>query len=116
MPPHIALAYRPTQAVAILDLPDDFFAVQLVAVSSKEALETYANTHQLSGMSAARVYANGQLYFVLLLGVYETRERAEQAIASLQGPLAELEPWIRSVGSLQDAMVAADEFTGVRDY
>lgn len=102
--------------MAILDLPEDFFAVQLVAVSSKEALEKYAQERRLSGMSAARIYAADQMYYILLLGIYETQEKAELAIASLSGPLAELSPWIRSVGSLQSAMLEAERVSGTDNY
>ncbi len=116
LPRHVELSYRPDKPVAILDLPEDFYAVQLVAVSSKEALEKYARERKLSGMSAARIYAAEQMYYILLLGIYETQENAELAIASLSGPLAELSPWIRSVGSLQRAMLEADRVSGSEDY
>ena len=116
LPTHVELSYRPDQPVAILDLPENFFAVQLVAVSSKEALEKYARERKLSGMSAARIYADERMYYILLLGIYETRDKADAAIASLTGPLAELDPWIRSVGSLQRAMLEADRVSGTENY
>ena len=116
-PPHIALSYRPSKPVAILDLPEDFFAVQLVAVSTKEALEEFARSRKLAGMSAARTWNGEQMFYILLLGIYETRKNAELAIDTLDGPLAELSnPWIRSVGSLQHAMLEADRVTGTQDY
>jgi septal ring-binding cell division protein DamX len=115
LPTHIALSYRPTKPVAILDLPKHFWAVQLVAVSTKEALEAYARNNKLAGMSAARVWDGAELYYVLLLGIYETRDNAEQAIASLDGPLQDLNAWIRSVGSLQQAMLEADRAAGTTE-
>ena len=110
LPKHIALAYRPDKAVSILDLPGDFWAVQLIALSSKEALEEFAKQHNIRGMSAARIAANEKLYFVLLLGIYETRALAEEASAGLPAPFDN--PWVRSIASLQAGMQAADALTG----
>jgi septal ring-binding cell division protein DamX len=112
VPTHIALSYRPAQPVALLDLPADYYAVQLVAVSSKKDLEEFAAKHQIRGMSAARTYSQNQLYYILLLGVYETYDNAELAADSLGPPFDETQPWIRPVGSLQRAIKAADEFSG----
>jgi len=111
-PQHVQLSYQPDQPVAILDLPKDFYAVQLVAVSSKEALEDYAQEKKLAGMSAARIWDGDQVFYILMLGIYETRENAQRAVDSLSGPLAQLNPWIRSVASLQAAMLQADERLG----
>ncbi len=111
-PKHIQLSYRPEKPVAILDLPKAFWAVQLVALSSKEALEAFAKENNVRGMSAARVWNGQGLFYVLLLGIYETRDRASQAIASLTAPFDTYNPWIRSVGSLQTAMVEADRQSG----
>ncbi|XOV82249.1 MAG: SPOR domain-containing protein [bacterium] len=115
VPLHIALSYRPAEPVALLDLPASYYAVQLVAVSSKEDLEYFAERHQIRGMSAARTLSQGQLFYVLLLGVYENYDDAEQAINSLGPPFDEARPWIRPVGSLQRDIRAADEFSGSSD-
>ena len=101
------LAYRPEKAVAIADLPESFWAVQLIALSSKESLEAYARQHGLRGMSAAEISANGKTFYVLLLGIYESKEIAIEASADLGPPFES--PWIRSVGSLQKAMLAAEQ-------
>ncbi len=110
LPIHLRLAYRPDKPISLLDLPKEFMAVQLLAVSSKEALQDYARTHGLQGMSAARVAAQaGQLRYVLLLGIYENRELAQRAIKDLPPPLNVLDVWIRPMGSLQQAIIAGDD-------
>ena len=116
VPRHIALSYRPAEPVALLDLPADFYAVQLVAVSSKKDLEEFAERHQIRGMSAARTYSQNQMFYILLLGIYETYDNAELAVDSLGPPFDETQPWIRRVGSLQRAIQAADEFSGSDDF
>jgi septal ring-binding cell division protein DamX len=42
------------------------------------------------------------------LGVFENRDLAERAAAQRPAALQRYEPYIRSVASLQDAMIAAD--------
>lgn len=106
LPKYLRLAYRPREAVAIIDLPEDFWTVQLIALGSAEALEAYAQKEGLRGMSAAKISANGKLYYVLLLGVYETKANAVEAAEDLGPPFEN--PWVRSLGSLQKAMLAAD--------
>ena len=106
LPPHVALAYRPESAVSLLDLPDKFWAVQLLAVSSKAALEDYARKNNLRGMSAAEIVSGGSRFYILLLGIYETRERAERAVAGLPPPFDD--HWIRSLGSLKQGMLEAE--------
>ena len=109
VPKHVALAYQPDRPVALKDLPEDFWVVQLVSVSSKENLEAYAVKHQLRGMSAARIWANDQFFYVLILGIYETYANAQEASTDLSAPFDEFPPWIRSVKSLQKAMRTADD-------
>ena len=91
-----------------MDVPSEFWAVQLVAVSSKSALENFAKEHKIQGVSAAETAVNDKLFYVLLLGIYETRENAELAATELPYPFKE--PWIRPMASLQRAMARAEAF------
>ncbi len=112
IPKHVRLAYVPAEPTPILDLPPEYYAVQMLAMSSKELIEEYVTEHQLRGMSAARVENNGELYYVLVLGIYTTLERAQDAATDLPSPLDSSEPWIRPLGSLQAAMRRADDLAG----
>ena len=102
------LAYQPETPTALVDLPPAFHVVQLIAMKTPAALEAYAAEKALPGFSAAPVEKDGELYFVLLLGVYETHSDAEAAVASLPATLADADPWIRPLGSLQAAMRRAE--------
>lgn len=108
LPDFARLAYRPPQPVSLMELPKRFYAVQVLAAASRDELERFTRRHQLEGLSSARVERDGELYYVLLLGVYETLETARTVIAGLPPPLAALAPWVRPVGSLQAAMARAD--------
>jgi septal ring-binding cell division protein DamX len=92
----------------LMDLPVDHYAVQLLAMNDAAELANFVADHQLDGTLSARVERNGELYHVLLLGVYETRELAEQASLALPPPLDAKTPWIRSVRSIQNAMLRGD--------
>lgn len=115
-PDYVRLAYLPAQPMPLTELPRDLFAVQLMAMSSKEALEEFVEQSGIRGISAARVERDGALYYVLILGIYETAEDARQAAASLPDGVVSATPWIRPLGSLQAAMARADSLTGSTRY
>jgi septal ring-binding cell division protein DamX len=102
------LAYRPFDSIALSELPAHFYAVQIVAMSSMESLQSFAKEHLLNDALTARVEANGKFFYVLLLGTYETRANANAAAASRPEPLMNIQPWVRKVGSLQDAIARGD--------
>ena len=112
LPKYLRLAYRPEQATSLIDLPAEFWAVQLIALTNKQALESYARKQGLRGMSAAKINKKGELFYVLLLGIYETKAIAQEAVSDL-GPSFD-KPWIRSLGSLQNAMLEAEQITAGR--
>ncbi len=111
-PDYQRLAYVPEKPTSLLQLPGDFWVAQLMAVSSKEFLEEYAAEHQLRGLSAARVASDDRLFYVLILGIYENKALAQQAIADLPPPYDQYNPFLRSLKSLQQAMRKADEMAG----
>ena len=109
LPDYVNLAYSGDESISLLDLPKSYWAVQLIALSKKEALETYADQTELLRLSGARVAVRNQLLYVLLLGIYETKDLAKRAIASLpEEQTRSKAPWIRSMGSLQAAMIQGD--------
>lgn len=114
-PEYARLAYQPPQPVPLTDLPPDYYAVQLIAMSDKAGLESFVERQGIRSMSAARVERDGELYFVLLLGIYETRDIARQAIDAMP-EVHGAEPWIRPLGSLQRAMRRADAIAGSSRY
>jgi len=116
LPDFQRLAYVPDQPTSLLELPPGFWVAQLMAVSSKEFLESYAEEHNLRGLSAARIASGERLFFVLILGIYETKANAERAISNLPPPYTKYKPLLRTLGSLQDAMRKADQITGSSDF
>jgi septal ring-binding cell division protein DamX len=93
-----------TGAVPLVDLPSNYYVVQLLALSSKDALQALATELNVPNLSGAAVESDGQLFYVLLLGAYPDRAAAERAIAERPEALASFAPWIRSLGSLKEGM------------
>ena len=115
-PAYQSLAYVPDRPTSLLELPGDFWVAQLMAVSSKEFLEEYAAEHRLKGLSAARVASGERLFYILILGIYETKDRAQRAITDLPPPYDTYSPFLRSLKSLQQAMKRADDLAGSADF
>jgi septal ring-binding cell division protein DamX len=101
--------YRQVTSIALSELPADFYTVQIVAMSSMEALQSFAKEHLLSDALAARIEANGKFYYVLLLGIYDTLTDAKAAAAIRPESLVNIDPWFRKLGSLQAAVQRADD-------
>ena len=110
------LAYVPEKPTSLLDLPCEFWVAQIITVSSKEFLETYAEEHNLRGLSAARIASGDRLFFVLILSIYETKDRAQQTITNMPPPYHKYKPLLRTLASLQQAMRKADQMTGTADF
>lgn len=109
LPAYRHLAYRPDREVAFTDLPDEFYAVQLMALASPEAVERFVADTGVPGLAAARVERDGRLLYVLLLGIYRNRPDAVRAAESSPAGLDQLTPWIRPLHTLKEAMLRADE-------
>ena len=107
LPLYVQLAHR-LDGTPLLELPSDFFAVQLFAALTRAKVEEVAVDSGLESMAGARVERDGKIFFVLLAGVYADRERAERAANSLPPNIRSLRPWVRSLGGLQASMRRAD--------
>lgn len=103
LPLYRELAHQ-IDGASLLELPSTYYALQLFAATSAERVEEVAAERGLHGMAGARVDRDGQIFYVLLAGVYPTREAAEQAQASLPASVRAMQPWVRRMGGLQAAM------------
>lgn len=84
--------------------PPGYYTVQLVASSSMKNLLAFTRRNNLSDQWVAETNVNGKTWYVLLSGVYATRDEAQVALSDARARL-DTSPWIRSVGSLQSVMV-----------
>ena len=98
------LAHGGDAQADLLTLPANFYALQLLAMSSQEALDGFATEQGLRDTISTRVARDGNVFYVLLAGIYEDQDAAERALASLPPAVQALPPWIRPLGLLQRAM------------
>ena len=95
------------QSASLVQLPENHYAVQIVALQTREEIGRYMAKNNLRDVLKARIARHGQAFHVLILGIYPNLEEARQAATNLPPPLRNVTPWVRSVGSLQRAMRAA---------
>ncbi len=108
-PEYLWLSYRPETPTRIEDLADNFYAVQLAAFSDMKKANKYAaDATWLIDPRGVRIVSGGKEYYVILLGIYETRTRAERAANSISQHVGSDKPWIRSMTSLKPAIRAAN--------
>ena len=88
----------------VLEWPVGHFAVQLVALHSDQAAAALAERLGVPELLRTRLESGGRIFHVLLLGDYADRRDAEVASAGMVRRMSSLEPWVRSVGPLQEAV------------
>lgn len=94
-------------ADGLMGLPDDYFAVQLVALDSAAELSAFVDTHGLGYLPHARVERDGRIHHVLLLGFYESYALAEAASLDPPAPIEPGDAWIRPLAGLKRAVARA---------
>ena len=104
LPLYRQLAHSGDAQADLLTLPANFYALQLLAMSSQEALDSFAAEQGLRQTISTRVARDGNVFYVLLAGIYADQDAAERALASLPPAVQALPPWIRPLGLLQRAM------------
>jgi len=116
VPQQTTAASAPPPAPSLRDLPRDLYTVQLVAMKDRAELEAFVRDSGIPELSGARVENDGQIFYALLLGIFPDRAAAERAAAARPEALKNYDPWIRPLGSLQDAMARADALAGASQY
>jgi len=89
------------------DYPDDSYAVQLIALQSIQEALNFAIEYDLSAPMMARIRSQGNDWFIIILGIYDTIEEAQVAGSDWQSEHNPgSKPWIRPVGPLKQATLS----------
>jgi len=80
----------------------DHLTIQLVAAADLAGAQRYVEQHQLSGIRYIQTRSSGRDFVVALAGSFTDRAAAEQAVRNLPAAVRADQPWIRSLGSVQD--------------
>ena len=99
----------------LLALPSEYYAVQLIAMPNQALADKFINEHPAIEPVTVTLVDADDLYHVVLLGVYENYQSALTAVENRPASLADIEPWIRSMSSVQTAMRDADEQSGTSE-
>jgi DamX protein len=78
------------------------YTIQLIAAQSLPAARSFVEQHQLSGIRYIQTRSGGQNFVVALAGSFPSRPAAETAVRNLPAAVRENQPWIRSIGSVQE--------------
>ncbi len=82
--------------------PAGMYAVQVVASSSMDNLNIFIEQYSLSNRWIVETTVDGKKWFILMTGLYDSKEEADAALTELQD--LGTHPWIRTVGSVQVVM------------
>lgn len=97
----------------LFDHPDDFYAVQLIALQSLDEIVEFAARHGLSDPNWVQIESQGNTWYVLLLGIYANRAQADIAANSWSDQeTPETRPWVRPLGPLKRAVLRAQSGDG----
>ncbi len=91
---------------SILQLPQNYYAVQLIALSSQQKAVYYAEKLGYSAQNIVQIHSQGNDWYILLAGVYGNYQEANKAVADSRLPH---NPWIRPLGPLQKLVRAAKQ-------
>jgi septal ring-binding cell division protein DamX len=79
-----------------LVLGEERFAIQLIGFRSESSVAPFVEEFGLTDTARFMQSTNeGQDWYLVLIGDYETREKGRAAVATLPERLRELEPWVR---------------------
>ncbi|MEJ2089216.1 MAG: SPOR domain-containing protein [Gammaproteobacteria bacterium] len=88
----------------LMSLPGEMYAVQLIAVANEPLAQDFVRDHEVADAMTLMLARDGDLYYVVLLGIYDTFSAAQSAIDHRPPALAGIEPWIRPLSSIQRGM------------
>ena len=88
-----------------MDLPGGDFAIQLLASKTVHAIKAFADQVNLSNPTILKIEVYASSLFVLILDTFSSYQQADEtktAWTTTHGD--DVDPWIRTVGSLQESM------------
>jgi septal ring-binding cell division protein DamX len=86
-------------------VPDNHFAVQLIAAKNRQGIATYRQSHPDQQTIELQTVVNQDPWYILLLGIYPSQEAAKSAIKAMS-PAPSADPWIRSMGPLKQSIAS----------
>lgn len=86
----------------IKSFPASEFTVQLLGASSRSNVEAFVQRNSASPLYWFESQNQGRPWYVVIHGNYSSRAAATSAASGLSGELGRLQPWVRSIGAVQN--------------
>lgn len=102
--PQPAQVEAPVAPLDLMSLPGDMYAVQLIAMANEPLANDFVRDHDIGNAMTLMLGRDGSLYYVVLLGIYESYGAAQRAVDHRPSSLANIKPWIRSLASIQQGV------------
>jgi len=103
-----ATAPLASQHSRIRALAANQFTVQLLGSTSRANVEDFVRRHANTPLYWFETRNQGNPWFVVMMGAYPSRAAAQTAASGLTGELGRLEPWIRSIETIQGEIVTGN--------
>lgn len=89
----------------LLTLPQTYYTLQIYGSYKLADLSQLAKRNKIEkNIYVFHTYYLGRDWYVLVYGIYKTEKEATVAITSLPHRIKNLKPWVRTLGSVQDAI------------
>ena len=104
-PADVRTAPRSRDVAWIQDQPRNAFTIQILGLGHERGVRDFLRQEALEGDIAwFQTQRNGSAWYVAIFGSYPNAEAARAAIGDLPTSVRRNQPWIRSFGSVQDAI------------
>lgn len=90
------------QRERIMSFPANQFTVQLLGASSRSNVEAFLQRNSASPLYWFETQNQGRPWYVVIHGNYPSNAAAQSAASGLSGELGRLQPWVRSIGAVQN--------------
>jgi len=103
-PPSTAVG-KPQTAQWLRQQPAKYFTLQLFATTSRAKRDAFVDQQDHPDLFATfETTRNGERWYAVTYGVYATQAEAKSAAAALPASVGKVEPWVRTVASVQAAI------------
>jgi septal ring-binding cell division protein DamX len=99
----------------LLSMSPDLYAVQLIAMANESVADDFKSHHNIDDALIVQLATEGELFYVVLLGIYDSFTDAEQAVAERGESLSDIEPWIRPLDTIQSGLREAQRLIASRE-
>lgn len=88
------------------DLDPDQYTLQILSLTREASSRAFIRDRQLQDKAAYfAVSRDGQTWYAVTYGLYDSLQEAEAAANSLPDVISELKPWVRNTGRIQQSML-----------